>query len=112
MEGKLKKNWFKVGVIGESVTTEDIHDALRSSVNGRFCVSEHDAEKEYEEIKKIRGKFNQKTQHPTVPVQFIYYEDEKRLCYYDHAMGVAGNGDGFVKNCTVEQIGAVLYVRG
>ncbi len=51
-------------------------------------------------------------EQPSVPVQFIYYEDEKRLCYYDHAMGVAGNGDGFVKNCTVEQIGAVLYVRG
>lgn len=43
-------------------------------------------------------------QQPTVPIQFVYLVDKGDLYSVDESPNVAA--------CTVEQIGAVLYVRG
>ncbi len=106
MIGKLEKNCYKVGVVCENVTADDVFNALSSQITGRFTVSEYDAEKEYEEIKNIRGKFNQKTQQPTVPIQFVCCDG---LIYSVDDV----NTNGLRFRCSdFEQIGAVLYVRG
>lgn len=45
-----------------------------------------------------------RSQQPAVPIQFVYLVDKGDLYSVDESPNIAG--------CTVEQIGAVLYVRG
>lgn len=46
------------------------------------------------------------SQQPSVPIQFVWYDG----CLY-HENSSRGLIDVIEENCTVEQIGAVLYVR-
>lgn len=96
MIGKAKK--FAVIPLGRTLSEADINATLKSCFGFDFIVKEisNVAERQDVEVK----------QQPTVPIQFVCCGES--VCRVDDV-----NVDSLLKEgCTVEQIGAVLYVRG
>lgn len=105
MEGELNKYYFKVEVSSHMVSSEDVFNCLSKNLKGLFLVSEHCPEKEENQaIKEIRELANPCVRQPSVPIQFVYLCRKGELYKVDDVSNIV--------SCTVEQIGAVLYVRG
>lgn len=108
MEGELNKYYFKFEVSSHMVSSEDVFNCLSKNLKGLFLVSEHCPEKEENQaIKEMRESAKPRNQQSTVPIQFVWHDGT--LSHID-----AVNAESWIcfENCTVEQIGAVLYVRG
>ena len=105
MEGNLEKNYYKVGVAGNDITPEDIHECLEANLDGMFVISKM-TEEENQAIKEMRESESPCKQQPTVPIQFVFCDG---LVYA--VDDVNTNGLRF-RGSDVEQIGAVLYVKG
>lgn len=96
MIGKAKK--FAVIPLGKSLSESDINAALKSCFGFDFIVKEINNLAERQDVEA--------KQQPVVPIQFVCCGE--LVCRVDDV-----NVDSLLKEgCTVEQIGAVLYVRG
>lgn len=98
MIGKAKK--FAVIPLGRTLFEADINAALKSCFGFDFIVKEINnlAERQDVEVK----------QQPSIPIQFVWRDGE--LYRYEDFLTIVGL-ETTVQGCTVEQIGAVLYVR-
>ncbi len=95
----------KIFKVGSTIkyNADEIYSALDKALDGFFVVSEL---VEAEESAPSIDIQTRNPQQPSVPIQFVWHNG----CLY-HESDCVHMGIGLEENCTVEQIGAVLYVR-
>lgn len=101
--------YFKIETENGPVTEDVVMDALKNtygSVSEGDKVTEVDRVEDNPAIAEMKQTLECKPQQATVPIQFVWHDG----CLY-HENSCRGFMDAIEENCTVEQIGAVLYVR-
>jgi hypothetical protein len=109
--------FFSVAVENCNLTERDIFDCIRGVTGQRIIAQECDytgwvkkksGKKDNPAIAEMMqmAKVAPENQQPVVPIQFVYFVDKGELYNAEYLKA------GLHNECTVEQIGAVLYVKG